>query len=110
MSDRPLADYGLLGDCRSAALVSSDGSVDWWCAPRFDSRSVFARLLDPSAGHWSIRPSGAADAEREYVEGTLVLRTTFRSGDGVVRLTDALALGPGGSEHGIGPARRALVR
>lgn len=57
MSDRPIADYALLSDCNGSALISTDGSLDWLCLPRFDSRSVFARLLTHGAGHWSIRPS-----------------------------------------------------
>ncbi len=56
MSERPIADYALISDCRSAALISSTGSVDWLCFPRFDSPAVFARLLGEQAGHWSIRP------------------------------------------------------
>lgn len=55
---RPIGDYGLLSDCHSAALVSCDGSVDWFCTPRFDSPALFARLLDADAGHWAIRPVG----------------------------------------------------
>ena len=53
---QPVANYGLLADCNSAALVDRDGSIDWLCLPRYDSDAVFARLLDPDAGHWSIRP------------------------------------------------------
>jgi len=67
MSTLPIADYALLSDCRSAALVSRSGSVDWWCVPRFDGPSVFARLLDEEAGHWSVRVPGAA-IERRYLD------------------------------------------
>ncbi len=106
-----IADYALLGDCHSAALVSSGGSIDWWCAPRFDSRSVFARLLDPEAGHWSIRPVGSFSVTREYVPGTMVVRTTFRTATGMAVLTDALALETGARGHDIGlRSPHALVR
>ena len=58
MSSTPIADHALLSDRHSAALVSREGSVEWLCFPRFDSPSVFGRLLDDEAGHWSIRPAG----------------------------------------------------
>jgi GH15 family glucan-1,4-alpha-glucosidase len=107
----PIADYALLGDCQSAALVSREGSIDWWCAPRFDSRSAFARLLDPAAGHWSIRPAGSFTVSRRYLDGTMVLETTFTAQGGVVRLTDAMALGAGARGHEIGlEVPHAIVR
>ncbi|MCA2228842.1 trehalase-like domain-containing protein [Nonomuraea aurantiaca] len=90
MSTRPISDHALLGDCRSAALVTSDGSVDWLCMPRFDSPSIFARLLDENAGHWSIRPTRPTEITRRYLDDTLVLETTFRGPDGTVVLVDAL--------------------
>lgn len=95
--------YALLSDCQSAALVSRDGSVDWWCAPRFDSRSCFARLLDERAGHWAVHPIGDYEVSRAYVPGTMVLRTEFRTATGTVRVTDALALSDGDG-HEIGRA------
>ena len=98
----PISDYGLLGDCHSAALVSRAGSIDWWCPERFDSRSVFSRLLDADAGHFVLCPSEEFEVEREYIEDTMVIRTTFRTDSGSARLTDALALEAGARGHEIG--------
>ena len=56
----PIADYALLADCSSAALVDRAGSIDWLCMPRYDSPALFTRILDPEAGHWSIRPVEAS--------------------------------------------------
>ncbi len=99
---RRIGDYALLGDCHSAALVSRPGTVEWWCPQRFDARSVFASLLDPDGGRWSIRPHGRFDVERRYIDETMVLQTTFATAEGRVRVTDALALGSGERGHDIG--------
>src|SRR4051812_23225191 len=107
----PIADYGLLADCNSAALVSRDGSIDWLCLPRYDSDAVFARLLDPDAGHWSIRPRDPFTAERRYLPGTLVVETIMRTEAGTVRLLDAMALAEGQRGHDLGyDAPHELVR
>ena len=98
-----IADYAFLSDCHSAALVDRDGSVDWWCLPRFDSPSVLGRLLDGEAGHWSLRPATDFTSEREYVGDSLVLRTLFRTPTGDVAVTDALALAGGARGHDVGP-------
>jgi GH15 family glucan-1,4-alpha-glucosidase len=108
---RPIADYAMLSDCHRAALVSRAGSVDWLCAPRFDSPAVFGRLLDPAAGHWSIEPDGDHECSREYLDGSLVLRTTFRGPVGAGILTDVLATGPNERGHALGmEAPGALLR
>jgi alpha,alpha-trehalase len=99
---RPIADYGLLADCNSAALVDRFGSIDWLCQPRYDSASIFARILDPDAGHWSIRPRASFSTGRRYLPGTLVIETTFTTDTGVVRLTDAMAFAPGQRAHELG--------
>jgi GH15 family glucan-1,4-alpha-glucosidase len=101
-ASQPIANYGLLADCNSAALVDSDGSIDWLCLPRYDSDAVFARLLDPDAGHWSIRPVGSYTAERRYLPGTLVIETVFTTDRGQVRLTDAMAFAEGQRGHDLG--------
>src|SRR5919201_3299538 len=98
----PIADYGLLADCNSSALVDRAGSIDWLCLPRYDSDAIFARLLDPDAGHWSIRPVGAFTVERRYVPGTLVIETTFTTETGTVRLRDAMAFAEGQRGHELG--------
>jgi alpha,alpha-trehalase len=99
---RPIADYGLLADCNSAALMDRDGSVDWLCLPRYDSDAIFSRILDPGAGHWSIQPVGAFSTERRYLPGTLVIETTFTTDTGSVRLLDAMAFPPGQRGHDLG--------
>src|SRR4051812_11104284 len=98
----PIGDYALLSDCHSAALVNRAGSIDWLCLPRYDSPALFARILDPDAGHWSITPAGSYRTERRYLPGTLVLETTFVTATGRARLTDALAFAPGQRGHELG--------
>jgi alpha,alpha-trehalase len=102
MDSLPISDYALLSDCRSAALVSRDGSVDWLCFPRFDSPSVFCRLLDPGGGQFAIRPAGAFRAHRRYVDETMVLETTFTTSHGKAVLTDAMAFGRSERGHRLG--------
>jgi len=104
----PVASYGLIGDCHTAALVSRDGSIDWCCMPRFDSGSIFGRLLDRDGGGCcAIEPTDdIRSVEREYVENTLVLVTTFRLEGGVLRLTDCMEMQENASA--VDPHRRIL--
>lgn len=104
----PIADYGLIGDCHSAALVSRAGSIDWCCLPRFDSDSCFGRLLDwREGGFFAIAPAARVrDIQRTYRASSLVLATTFHCEGGTLRLTDFFSMRRGGREH----PRRKLVR
>src|SRR6188472_2619417 len=102
MSNTAIADHALLSDRHSSALVDRSGSVEWLSFPRFDSPSVFGRLLSPDAGHWSITPSGEWTSARRYLDRTLVLETTFTTATGVLVLTDLLALGPNNGGHRLG--------
>ncbi|CAL9613810.1 Trehalase [Streptomyces sp. enrichment culture] len=87
-----IEDYAIIGDEQTAALVSTDGSVDWLCLPRFDSAACFARLLgDEDNGHWRIAPKGAGRCTRRaYRTDTLVLDTEWETADGAVRVTDLM--------------------
>jgi GH15 family glucan-1,4-alpha-glucosidase len=90
MSSR-IRDYAIIGNSRSAALVSRSGSIDWLCWPRFESPSLFAAILDRAVGgHWSIEPVGASRATRRYAGESNVLVTEFETPDGAVRLTDLM--------------------
>ncbi|HUJ65786.1 MAG TPA: glycoside hydrolase family 15 protein [Acidimicrobiales bacterium] len=109
MSTTPIADYALLSDRHSAALVNRGGSIDWLCFPRFDSPSIFGRLLGDAAGHWSIAVTGATGVTRRYLDRTMVLETTFRTPTGTVAITDALAMGAGKRGHELGKGAPHLL-
>src|SRR5713226_7100553 len=109
MSKLPIDEYSLLSDCRSAALVSRTGFVDWLCFPRFDGPSVFARLLDDQAGHWSICAVDATEVSRRYLEGTMVLETTFHTPTGSAVLVDAMAMGRNERGHELGVDSPGIV-
>jgi GH15 family glucan-1,4-alpha-glucosidase len=91
---RPIEDYALIGDCQSAALISSGGSIDWLCLPRFDSDAVFAALLGTSEhGHWTLAPaSDCVRSSRRYRPGTLVLETRYETETGVALVLDFMPL------------------
>ena len=111
MSATPIADYALLSDRHSAALVSRDGSIDWLCFPRFDSPSVLGRLLGDEAGHWSIRAVDATAVTRRYLDRTMVLESTVHTRTGTVTITETLAMGEGNRGHELGAdAPHVLLR
>jgi GH15 family glucan-1,4-alpha-glucosidase len=104
-----IGDYGLIGDCHSSALVSSDASIDWCCLPRFDSGSCFGRLLDPERGGFcSVLLSGAdpGSGSSSYVPDTLILQTVLESREATIRVLDFFAMHDGGA---LDP-HRELVR
>src|ERR671933_301726 len=90
----PIAAYALIGDCASAALVSRDGSIDWCCMPRLDGGACFARLLHwDDGGCFSIAPvERDVLASRRYLEGTLVLETTYSHGAGEATVVDCMTI------------------
>src|SRR3954452_22032247 len=93
-----IAEHGLIGDLQTAALVTTDGSIDWFCSPRFDSPSVFGALLDDErGGHFRIRPAGTAYTSKQmYLPDTAVLVTRFFTDDGLGQVVDFMP--PAGSE------------
>ena len=90
----PIEDYGLIGDCHTAALVGRDGSIDWLCFPEFDSRACFAALLGkPENGRWLLTPAAEVlRVQRRYRKGTLILETDFETDKGAVRLVDFMPM------------------
>lgn len=90
----PIENYAMIGDCHTAALVGSDGSIDWLCFPRFDSGACFAGLLGgPEHGRWLLAPSGKiTGVERRYRPGTLILETDFHTAEGSIRVIDLMPL------------------
>src|SRR2546429_8531566 len=85
MSFLPVGDYGVIGDLHTAALVGRNGSIDWLCAPRFDSPSVFSAPLGQArGGRWCIAPTGPATTEHPYLPGTNILVPAVRIESGGV--------------------------
>jgi GH15 family glucan-1,4-alpha-glucosidase len=90
----PIENYALIGDCHTAALVGSDGSIDWLCFPNFDSSACFAALLGgPEHGRWLLSPSAPiTGTRRAYLPGTLILETQFDTAEGSVKIIDFMPL------------------
>ena len=107
---RPIHDYAAIGDCRTAALVSRDGSIDWLCVPRFDSPSIFGAILDDGAGSWRIAPVLPFSTERRYIEGTNVLETRFATERGSVVLTDLMPVASEEAKHRMIVPEHELLR
>jgi GH15 family glucan-1,4-alpha-glucosidase len=97
----PIEDYGIIGNTYTAALVSSRGSIDWLCLPRFDAESVFAALLgEPRHGRWLIAPQDPnARGRRRYRSDTGILETTFETVEGAVTVVDFMALSGEGEDQ-----------
>ena len=90
----PIGGYGLIGDCRSAALVGEDGGIDWLCLPRFDHPSVFGGILDRRAGgHWRIAPVRHEMVTQRYRDLSNILQTVWRTDTGQVVVTDLMPVG-----------------
>ena len=105
----PIADYALIGDCHSAALLSRGGSIDWCCLPRFDSGSAFGRLLDRErGGHCSLAPTadGPWEYARSYLDDTLVVETKVAGAAGEARLLDCFLV----RDDAVGTDQRQILR
>jgi GH15 family glucan-1,4-alpha-glucosidase len=109
----PIRDYGAIGDCRTMALVSRTGSIDWWCEPRFDAPALFSRILDwQKGGSLHLEAERLVAAGRRYLPASAVLETTLDMKGGTVIVTDFLAI-IGKDDAQLGPApyaRQKLVR
>lgn len=87
----PIEDHALIGDTRTAALVTSRGEIDWMCVPRFESKPVFGSLIGgEQGGRFSVSPRAVREVERHYRPGSAVLETTWETATGRARLTDGL--------------------
>jgi GH15 family glucan-1,4-alpha-glucosidase len=97
-----IKDYGIIGDCRAAALISHEGSIDWLCWPRFDKPAIFAAVLDrEKGGYWRISAVEPARILRRYLPDSNVLETTFVARNGSAALTDLMPIAPELARQGV---------
>lgn len=92
-SYKQIADYGIIGNCRSCALVSNTGSIDWACLPNFDSPAYFLKILDTQkGGFFKVSPTGFFQADQRYLKATNILETYFFNSKGSISLQDFMPL------------------
>lgn len=113
MNESPsISDHGLIGDLQTAALVAMDGTIDWFCSPRFDSPSIFGSLLDPErGGHFSARPrADARETKQLYFPDTAILITRFLTEEGAGEVIDFMPVtsGPPSDRHRLVRALRCV--
>jgi GH15 family glucan-1,4-alpha-glucosidase len=109
---KSIGDYGIIGDCHTAALISRDGSIDWYCPERFDAPAVFCRILDSGkGGYFDLIPAGRFSTERRYLGETNIIETVFTSNQGKIHIIDFMPVyRRTASRHGydVGTSRRIL--
>lgn len=105
----PINDYALIGDCRTAAVVAKNGSIEWLCLPNIDSPSLFASMLDRErGGHFTVRMADGDMVSRRYLDGTNILETTFAGPSGRFTVTDFMAISE--TAHDRLEPERELIR
>jgi GH15 family glucan-1,4-alpha-glucosidase len=111
-SYQPIRDYGIIGDCHTAALVGRDGSIDWYCPGSFDAPAVFCRIVDVGkGGFFRVAPVGRFSIERHYLAETNILESIFTTDESRVRLTDFMPVHRrtvSHRGHDVGTSRRIL--
>ena len=109
-TESTINDYGVIGDCRTAALVSRSGSIDWWCLPHFSGPGFFAGILDRQrGGRFSVAPADQSQGSQHYIAQSNVLQTVWPAAGAQLRLTDAMVI-PDASKAGRLLAQRELLR
>ena len=97
---RPISDYAVIGDCHTAALISTEGSIDWACLPHFDSPAAFLRILDcEKGGYCSVGPAEPALPSRQYVDDTNILETIWETTTGALCVTDFMPITRTPTQH-----------
>ncbi len=106
-----IADHALISNCQGSALVTTSGTIDWACLPRFDSPAIFASILDGAAGHWTLAPTAGGSSSRRYHGSTMVVSTEWRTETGRAEVWDLCPLGEDERGHRIGQhAPAAIIR